>query len=81
MPVLQLRRFVGGWQYVLAGGIGAQRDDSTRWHRSTYLNGQLRSPERNRWSVNVAGTFSETPTATGTSYNYFQTTIGVLRRF
>lgn len=81
VPVLQLRRNIGGWQYTVAGGIGAQKDNSGGWTRSSLLTGQFRSPERNRWSFNVSGTFSETPTATGNSYNYFQTTIGVLRRF
>ena len=81
VPVLQWRRFRGGWQYLLAGGVGVQRDNNSGWHRSTYLNAQLHSPERNRWSVNAAATFSETPTATGQSYNYLQMTLGVLRRF
>lgn len=81
VPVLQLRRFSHGWRYVLAGGVGVQRDSNSGWHRSSYLNAQVQSPERNRWSVTAAATFSETPTTTGNSYNYFQANIGVMRRF
>jgi hypothetical protein len=81
LPVLQMRRFVNGWRYLVAGGIGVQRDSSSGWRRSMYSNAEVHSPERSRWSVNAAATFSETPTTTGQSYNYLQVRAGVLRRF
>ena len=81
VPILQLRRFAKGWRYLLAGGVGVQRDANTDWRRSSYLNAQVQSPERSRWSVNAALLFSETPTTAGNSYNYFQANVGVRRRF
>lgn len=82
VPVLQLRRFTNsGWRYLLAGGVGVQRDDGSRWHRSSYFNAQLASPPRHHWSGNAALLFSETPTATGRSYNYLQLTFGLTRAF
>ena len=82
VPILQLRRFTGtGWRYLLAGGVGVQRDDSTRWHRSSYFNAQLTSPPKAGWSGSASLLFSETPTATGQSYNYLQLTFGVMHRF
>ena len=82
MPVLQLRRFTnGGWRYLLAGGIGVQRDSDNGWRRSSYFNAQLNSPPTHGWSGNASLLFSGTPTATGRSYNYLQATVGVSRAF
>jgi len=82
VPVLQLRRFTnGGWRYLLAGGVGVQRDSDTGWRRSSYFNAQLSSPPRRGWSGNAALLFSETPTTTGQSYNYLQLTFGLTRAF
>jgi len=82
VPVLQLRRFTnGGWRYLVAGGVGVQRDSDSGWHRSSYFNAQLTSPPRHRWSGTSSLLFSETPTATGRSYNYMQLTLGVTRTF
>jgi hypothetical protein len=82
VPVLQMRRFTAsGWRYLLAGGIGAQRDSASGWHRSSYFNAQLTSPPRRRWSGTSSLLFSETPTATGRSYNYMQLTLGLTRTF
>ena len=82
VPVLQLRRFTNsGWRYLVAGGVGVQRDDSSPWHRSSYFNAQVNSPARRGWSGNASLLFSETPTATGHSYNYLQLTFGLMRAF
>ena len=82
VPVLQLRRFTnGGWRYLLAGGVGDQRDSDTGWHRSSYFNAQVNSPPEGGWSGYSSLLFSETPTATGHSYNYLQLTFGLTRRF
>jgi hypothetical protein len=81
VPVLQLRRFSKGWRYLVAGGVGVQRDSDSGWHRSTYFNAQVSSPVRRGWSGDAAILFSETPTATGTSYNYVQATVGLRLAF
>jgi hypothetical protein len=82
VPVLQLRRFTdSGWRYVVAGGVGAQRDSSTNWRRSSYFNAQVSSPPKAGWSGTAALLFSETPTTAGHSYDYVQMTVGLAHRF
>jgi hypothetical protein len=34
LPVLQMRRFVSGWQLLGAAGYGAQRDSASKWRSS-----------------------------------------------
>ena len=85
LPVLQMRRFVDGWQLLGAAGLGAQRDADSDWRRATYLNARVISPEGARdWSVRGELTYTSTPSAsaqTGSGYDYFQAMIGVTRRF
>ena len=81
LPVLQLRRYSGGWRYLLAGGIGAQKEAQGEWRRSGYFNAQIESPQRGDWRFNAAFLFSETPTTSGQSYSYGQATIGLSRLF
>lgn len=79
LPVLQLRRFSGGWRYLVAGGLGLQKASEDKWRRSSYFNAQVESPERGNWRFNAAILFSETPTTAGQSYRYSQATIGLSR--
>lgn len=82
VPVLQLRRFTNsGWRYLVAGGVGVQRDSGSGWRRSSYFNAQATSPPRRGWSGNAALLFAETPTTAGNSYNYLQLTAGLTRAF
>lgn len=83
LPILQVRRTTeAGWRFLAAGGVGAQRASGSRWHRSSYLNGQATSPPvAGHWALTASLLFSETPPASGSSYTYFQTAAGVVRRF
>lgn len=85
LPVVQVRRFVGGWELVGAAGIGAQRDADSKWRQSRFAQARFRSPIRaSRWSVNGGITYSSTPAFTDTSdsaYSYLQISLGVSRRF
>jgi hypothetical protein len=81
VPVLQVRRFSHGWRYLVAGGLGVQRDSGSKWHRSTYFNAQVTSPPKRNWSGSAAVLFSETPTVTGQSYNYVLLTLSLTRAF
>ena len=81
VPVLQVRRFSRGWRYLLAGGIGVQRDSNSSWRRSTYFNAQVTTPPRRNWSGSAAALFSETPPVTGQSYKYLQFTLSLRRAF
>ena len=81
VPILQLRRFSHGWRYLVAGGVGVQRDSGSRWRRSSYFNAQVTSPPKRGWSGTGSLLFSETPSATGNSYSYVQVTFGLMRAF
>ncbi|HEV2866692.1 MAG TPA: hypothetical protein VGX37_09265 [Allosphingosinicella sp.] len=81
LPVVQVRRFDRGWRYLLAAGLGVQRDSQTGWRRSSYFNAQGTSPERRGWAVQAALLYSETPTTAGLSYDYLQVTVGLRRGF
>jgi hypothetical protein len=81
LPVVQLRRFSGGWRYLVAGGVGIQRDATSDWRRSSYFNAQVTSPVRGKLQFNAGLLYSETPTGVGNSYEYLQFNIGLARRF
>ncbi len=81
VPILQLRRFSNGWRYLVAGGVGVQRDSESKWRRSSYFNAQLTTPPKRGWAGTAGLLFSETPTVTGDSYNYLQVTVGLSRAF
>lgn len=85
LSVAQIRRFVGGWELVGAGGIGLQRDSASDWRRSDYLHARVRSPRNSQnWSVQGELTFTNAPSdsaAAGGSYRYVQTRLSILRRF
>lgn len=44
LPVLQLRRFRGGWQYLAAGGYGRSRDAESNWRDARYAELGVTSP-------------------------------------
>jgi hypothetical protein len=83
LPVLQMRRTTDeGWRFLLAGGLGVQRDSESGWRRASYAAGQVTSPEvAPGWAFTGGLLFTETPTASGQSYSYFQTNIGIVRAF
>jgi hypothetical protein len=85
LPVVQVRRFVAGWELVGAGGVGVQRDSGSDWRSSRYAHARFRSPLRSSaWSVNGGFTYTNTPSVTGTprsGYSYVQLNVGVSRRF
>jgi hypothetical protein len=85
LPVVQIRRFIGGWELLGVGGIGAQRDSDSKWRQSRFAQFRVRSPARaSKWSVNGALTYTNTPAFTATSdsgYSYLQVSLGISRRF
>jgi len=83
LPVVQVRRTTdSGWRFLAAGGLGVQRDSESGWRRSSYLNGQVTSPPvADGWALTAGLTYSETPTTSGTAYNYLQLSAGVVRAF
>jgi len=81
VPILQLRRYSNGWRYLLAGGVGVQRDSESKWRRSSYLNAQVTTPPKRGWAGTAAFLFSETPSTTGQGYKYMQLNVGLTRAF
>jgi hypothetical protein len=83
LPLLQMRRTIdNGWRFVLAGGLGAQRDAESSWRRASYAAAQATSPEvAPGWSLTGGLLFTETPTTSGQSYSYFQANAGIVRSF
>lgn len=82
LPVLQMRRFVGGWQLLGAAGYGAQRNSDSKWRSARYFNARVTSPAfREDWAVSGNALYTSTPVGTGTSYGYFQFNMGLTKAF
>ena len=82
LPVLQMRRTSNsGWRYLVAGGVGIQRDSDSGWRRSSYFNAHVTSPAQRQLALTAALLFSETPTTSGQSYRYLQLSGGLTRAF
>lgn len=85
LPVVQVRRFAGGWELVGAAGAGVQRDSGSDWRSSRYAHARFRSPAgASAWSVHGAFTYTNTPSLTGdtsSGYSYVQFLFGLSRRF
>lgn len=82
VPTLQLRRRVGGWRYVVAGGLGAQRQTGSGWRQARSLSAQITSPPvGDGWALDGTFSYSNTPVGAGYTYDYRQLTLGVRRHF
>jgi hypothetical protein len=84
LPVVQMRRFIRGWELLGAVGLGVQRDSGTDWRGSRYLHARFQTPRRSSWSINGAVTYTNTPSITGSprsGYSYVQGTLGLSKRF
>lgn len=81
LPVLQLRRYSGGWRYMVAGGVGVQRDAVSDWRASYYAAAEVTSPSVGRnWYLKAAALYNNIPQNSG-AYDYGQLTIGLTRSF
>lgn len=85
LPVIQMRRFVERWELVGVVGVGAQRDATSDWKRSDFLNLRVRSPKNDEnWQLHADLTYTNQPgdsAISGSDYSYFQTRFGFMRRF
>jgi hypothetical protein len=81
LPVLQMRRYSGGWRYLLAAGFGAQRDSGSDWRSSRYANAQVSSPVDRPVQVKASLVYSNTPVGSGFVYDYLQGTLALTTRF
>ena len=83
IPTLQLRRFRGGWMYLLAGGVGRQRDSETGWRAARFLEAAVASPKTGDWFVQARFLHSNTASTVGSGegYHYSQASLEFLRQF
>jgi len=81
LPVLQVRRYSGGWRYLLAAGFGAQRDAGSDWRSSRYANAQVSSPVDRLVQLKASVVYSNTPVGSGYVYDYLQGSLSVTTRF
>lgn len=81
LPVLQVRRYYGGWRYLVAGGLGAQKQTGSDWRSARYLNAQVQSPPVRAWAVSAGLTYSNTPVSSGYTYDYTQVNLALVRAF
>lgn len=72
IPMLQLRRFRGGWVYQGAAGWGRQRDSDSDWRNARLLEASVTSPKTRGWFFKANASYSNTPINTGYSYDYTQ---------
>ncbi|WP_343346404.1 hypothetical protein WJT74_02380 [Sphingomicrobium sp. XHP0239] len=82
IPVLQMRRFSAGWQYLAAAGWGAQRDSDSDWRSARLLNLRMISPQYGEgWSVTGDLVYSNQPITDSETYDYLRISSGVTRAF
>ena len=82
LPTLQLRRRLAGWRYVVAAGLGAQRQTGHGWGPAGALNAHVTSPATNNgWALSGNFAYSNTPVGAGFAYDYRQFTLALRRIF
>lgn len=82
LPVVQVRRFIGGWQLLAAGGYGVQRDADRNWRSARYVNLRAVSPKFQKdWAANAALIYANTPTSNSFAYSYLQLNFGLAKSF
>lgn len=81
LPVVQVRRFHGGWRYVVAAGLGAQDHTDDDWRSARYFNAQVTSPPLREWAFTAGFLYTNTPVGGGVTYDYSQVNFGVTRAF
>lgn len=82
LPVLQVRRFTGGWRLLAAGGLGAQRDSASGWRASRYLNLRADRPALVAgWGATGEIVYTSTPITNSGDYHYVRANLGITRVF
>lgn len=84
MPVVQIRRFVNGWQLLAVGGIGAQRFTASQWQQANHAELSARSPQRGPWRAGAQLVYSNTPGSNALQsdeYTYIQGRATLSRSF
>jgi len=81
LPALQMRRYSGGWRYMIAAGLGVQRDSGSGWTQSRFATAEITSPsDRKGWFVKASMQYTNTPLRLGI-YDYGQLSVALGNRF
>lgn len=81
LPVLQWRRFRGGWQFRLAAGAGRQADADAGWRAARLVEAGISSPADHKWAIDASLVRTDEPSISGSGYRYTQARISVTRMF
>jgi hypothetical protein len=84
LPVVQMRRHIGGWQLVGAAGLGLQRDAETNWRQARYTHARFRSPDTRNWFFNGSFTYTNSPLVGSvnlTANSYVNFNFGITRKW
>lgn len=82
LPVVQIRRFHGGWRYQAAMSLGVQREAGSDWRAARHFEASVTSPPITRdWHVKAAVLHSSAPVASGQGYDYSQASLSLTRSF
>ena len=84
LPTVQVRRFIGGWQLLAVGAIGAQQSTGTDWAQANYAEVKVQSPTSGPWNLAAEVIYTNTPGSNvlqASGYDYLQGRFTLLRRF
>ena len=82
IPMLQWRRFRGGWQYRVAAGVGRQADADSGWRAAQLLEASVTSPaDQDGWWLRASTVHTNEPSSFGNGYRYTQAMLTLGRRF
>lgn len=82
LPMLQLRRFDGGWEYRAQAAYGAQHATAGGWFDSRYANLRVTSPRWDKhWELQAEATYSNTSATSGPDYDYVMGRFGIAWAF
>ena len=82
LPMVQWRRFRGGWQYRVAAGVGRQADADSGWRAAQLLEASVTSPtDQDGWWLRASAVQTNEPSSFGSGYRYTQAMLTLGRRF
>ncbi len=82
IPTVQLRRFYERWQFLVAAGYGARRNNGAPWQGAGLAQVSIISPRfGSNWVIDASFLYSNQPIVESNAYTYEQATISLIRRF
>jgi hypothetical protein len=82
IPTIQMRRFYERWQFLVAAGYGARRNNGAPWQGAGLAQVSVISPRvGSNWVIDASFLYSNQPIVESNTYSYEQATISLIRRF